>query len=332
MKEMGSMDGQQLSQSRALFTEPAQSISSLNRVNSPLSTEDVPFSSSVTASDWRGGLLSVIKEIRPEAACLRINDYGWHEAHARRSFFVPRICAMLVLEARDITKSYGSAEARVEALRGVDLQVTKGEWVAIMGPSGSGKSTLLNILGGIEVPTSGQALLESIDLATLTDDQRTLIRRQRIGFIFQSFNLLPTLTAEENVALPLVLDGVKPAEASARAIEKLTQVGVAHRRHHVPSAMSGGEQQRVAIARALAIEPALLMADEPTGNLDSANGAQVIRLLRQLVEERDHTIVMVTHDAEVASLADRIIHVRDGLIESEELVDADHRSSVAAHK
>jgi putative ABC transport system ATP-binding protein len=225
---------------------------------------------------------------------------------------------MLVLEARNLTKSYGTAEARVEALRGVDLQIQKGEWVAIMGPSGSGKSTLLNIVGGIETPSSGQVLLESVDLAMLDDDQRTLIRRQRIGFIFQSFNLLQTLTAEENVALPLVLDGVKPAEASERALEKLKQVGVAHRRHHVPSTMSGGEQQRVAIARALAIEPAILLADEPTGNLDSAMGAQVIRLMRQLVEDRQQTIVMVTHDPQVAALADRIVHVRDGLIESDE--------------
>lgn len=225
---------------------------------------------------------------------------------------------MLVLEARDLTKSYGTAEARVEALRGVDLQVSKGEWVAIMGPSGSGKSTLLNIVGGIEVPSTGQVLLEGIDLASLNDDQRTIMRRQRLGFIFQSFNLLPTLSAMENVALPLVLDGVKPADASQRAIQKLEQVGVAHRRNHVPGTLSGGEQQRVAIARALVIEPALLLADEPTGNLDSAMGAQVVRLMRQLVDEREQTIIMVTHDPQVAALADRIVRVRDGLIESDE--------------
>ena len=145
---------------------------------------------------------------------------------------------MLILEACDLTKTYGTADVRVQALRGVDLQVNKGEWVAIMGPSGSGKSTLLNIVGGIEVPSSGQVLLEGMDMATLNDDQRTIMRRQRIGFIFQSFNLLPTLTAEENVALPLVLDGIKPADASQRAIERLEQVGVAHQKtsraqHHV---------------------------------------------------------------------------------------------------
>lgn len=227
---------------------------------------------------------------------------------------------MLVLEARDLTKSYGTAEARVEALRGVDLEVSKGEWVAIMGPSGSGKSTLLNIVGGIETPSSGQVALEGVDLASLDDDQRTIMRRQRIGFIFQSFNLLPTLTAEENVALPLVLDGMKADEASRRALETLEQVGVAHRRHHVPGAMSGGEQQRVAIARALAIQPALLLADEPTGNLDSAMGTQVVKLLRKLVDDRQQTIIMVTHDPEVAAKADRIVKVRDGLIESDEPV------------
>jgi putative ABC transport system ATP-binding protein len=227
---------------------------------------------------------------------------------------------MLVLEARDLTKFYGVAEARVEALRGVDLDVSKGEWVAIMGPSGSGKSTLLNIVGGIETPSSGQVTLEGVDLASLDDDQRTIMRRQRLGFIFQSFNLLPTLTAEENVALPLVLDGMKADEASRRAIETLEQVGVAQRRHHVPGAMSGGEQQRVAIARALAIQPALLLADEPTGNLDSAMGTQVVKLLRKLVDDRQQTIIMVTHDPEVAAKADRIVKVRDGLIESDEAV------------
>jgi putative ABC transport system ATP-binding protein len=234
---------------------------------------------------------------------------------------------MQILEARDLTKVYGTDDVRVEALRGVDLSVNKGEWVAIMGPSGSGKSTLLNIVGGIEIPSTGQVLLEGIDMATLNDDQRTIMRRQRIGFIFQSFNLLPTLTAEENVALPLVLDGIKPNEASERAMERLEQVGVTHRRHHVPSTMSGGEQQRVAIARALAINPALLLADEPTGNLDSATGAQVVRLMRQLVDDRHHTIVMVTHDPQLATHADRIVRVRDGLIESDEAVLAGDREA-----
>jgi putative ABC transport system ATP-binding protein len=206
-----------------------------------------------------------------------------------------------VLETREVRKAFGSEEAKVEALRGVDLQIAAGEFVAIMGRSGSGKSTLLSLLGGVDLPTTGQILLEGKDLASMTDDERTLMRRQRIGFIFQSFNLLPILTAEENVALPLELDGVPAEEARTRAAAMLDAVGTLSRRHHLPSAMSGGEQQRVAIARALVIEPALLLADEPTGNLDSANGQRVTDLLRALVDDRGQTLV---------------IHLTDGLVDS----------------
>lgn len=222
---------------------------------------------------------------------------------------------MYIIEARGITKDFGDGEACVHALRGVDLQISPGEMVAIMGASGSGKSTLLHILGGVDVPSSGQVLLEGVDMATLNDDQRTLIRRQRLGFIFQQFNLLPTLTAEENVSLPLELDGKSTRESRAKALEALKLVAVAHRRTHIPSTMSGGEQQRVAIARALASEPALLLADEPTGNLDSANGRQVMALLKQLVEQHHQTIVMVTHDPNIAMQADRVVYVRDGLLD-----------------
>jgi len=225
---------------------------------------------------------------------------------------------MYVLETRGLKKNYGSeGEVCVHALRGVNLQVRKGELLAIMGPSGSGKSTLLHILGGVETPSSGQVLLEGVDLATLNDDQRTLIRRDRMGFIFQSFNLLPAFTAEENVALPLELGGTASAEARRRAAETLRLVGMSHRRDHVPSAMSGGEQQRVAIAR-LVMRPALLLADEPTGNLDSANGRQVTALLRRLATQEEQTIVMVTHDSNVAAQADRLVRLRDGLEETEE--------------
>lgn len=224
---------------------------------------------------------------------------------------------MYVLETRGLKKDYGTeGEVCVHALRGVDLQVRKGELLAIMGPSGSGKSTLLHILGGVESPSRGQVLLEGVDLATMNDDQRTLIRRERMGFIFQSFNLLPAFTAEENVALPLELGGTPTAEALRRAADTLRMVGVLHRRHHVPSTMSGGEQQRVAIARALVMRPALLLADEPTGNLDSANSRQVITLLRRLVTRDEQTIVMVTHDASVAAQADRLIRLCDGLEDS----------------
>ncbi|MBN1395616.1 MAG: ABC transporter ATP-binding protein [Pirellulales bacterium] len=230
---------------------------------------------------------------------------------------------MYVLETRGLKKDYGSdGEVCVHALRGIDLQVRKGELLAIMGPSGSGKSTLLHLLGGVETPTSGHVFLEGVDLATLSDDQRTIIRRERMGFIFQSFNLLPAFTAEENVALPLELGGLASGESRRRAEETLRMVGMSHRRHHVPSAMSGGEQQRVAIARALVMRPALLLADEPTGNLDSANGRQVTALLRRLVTQDEQTIVMVTHDAGVAAQADRLVRLRDGLEESNGRPDA----------
>lgn len=222
---------------------------------------------------------------------------------------------MHVIETRDLKKSYGSDDLCVHALRGINLKVPQGEFLAIMGPSGSGKSTLLHILGGVDVPTTGQVLLEGTDLASLDDDHRTMIRRERLGFIFQSFNLLPAFTAEENVALPLELGGIAPFDARQRAGETLELVGMWHRRTHVPTQLSGGEQQRVAIARALAMEPAVLLADEPTGNLDSANGQQVTSLLRNLVDQRKQTIVMVTHDDGVAHHADRIIRLRDGHIE-----------------
>ena len=225
---------------------------------------------------------------------------------------------MYVLETRQVRKSFGEGETLVEALRGVDMGVQAGEMLAIMGRSGSGKSTLLTLLGGVDVPTSGQVLLEGADLATLNDDERTLIRRRRIGFVFQAFNLLPILTAEENVALPLELDGVSSGKARETASRMLELVGLTSRRAHLPGKLSGGEQQRVAIARALAIEPAILLADEPTGNLDSANGKRITSVLRDLVDQHQQTIILVTHDVAVAAQADRVIHLSDGLIEREE--------------
>ena len=208
-----------------------------------------------------------------------------------------------------------AAALPIEALRGVDLKVARGEMVAITGPSGSGKSTLLHLLGGVNAPTAGQVLFEGTDLATLSDDQRTVLRRRRIGFVFQSFNLLPTLTAEENVALPLALDGVAGAEARRRAQEALALVNLSHRRNHLPSELSGGEQQRMAIARAWVIKPALLLADEPTGNLDSVNGREVVALLGSLAHEHGQTTVVVTHDPLVAARTDRRVGLRDGLVD-----------------
>jgi putative ABC transport system ATP-binding protein len=225
---------------------------------------------------------------------------------------------MHVLETRDVRKSFGEGEAAVEALRGVTLGVAPGEMLAIMGRSGSGKSTLLTLLGGVDTPTAGQVLLEGADLAQMDDDQRTLIRRRRIGFVFQAFNLLPILTAEENVSLPLELDGVPAAEARQRAQHVLELVGLTTRRDYLPGKLSGGEQQRVAIARALVINPAIVLADEPTGNLDSTNSKRITQVLRELVDRQKQTIVLVTHDPAVAEHADRVIFLHDGQIEREE--------------
>jgi putative ABC transport system ATP-binding protein len=220
-----------------------------------------------------------------------------------------------IYETRGLMRSYGSVEAPVHALRGVDLKIYKGELVAIIGRSGSGKSTLLHLLAGIDLPTDGQILLEGKDLAAMNDYERTLLRRTKIGFIFQAYYLLPNLTAEENVAMPLRLGGTPRAEALRRAAEKLERVGLDSRRTHLPSKMSGGEQQRTAIARALIIEPLVLLADEPTGNLDSQNAASVLDLISSLARARQTTVVMVTHDMDITRSASRVIRLSDGRVE-----------------
>ncbi len=222
---------------------------------------------------------------------------------------------MPIIETRNLKKQFGTGDVAVEVLKGVDLSIESGEFVALMGPSGSGKSTLMSILGGIEPPTSGEVILDGVDIAHLSDDERTLLRRRRIGFVFQAFNLIPTLSALENVALPLELDGVDSKEANRRAAEALERVELSHRASHIPSRLSGGEQQRVAIARALAIKPAILLADEPTGNLDSRQSTRVTSLLRGLASDHQQTIIMVTHDANVAKSAFRLLLFRDGSIE-----------------
>lgn len=227
---------------------------------------------------------------------------------------------MVILQVDDVRKAFAPAEAGgsgVTAVDGVDLAVERGEFVAITGSSGSGKSTLLHLLGGITRPTSGSVRLEGVDLATLDDEALAIVRRRRIGFVFQRYNLLPELSLVENVALPLVLDGVRDATAEARAHDALARVGMDHRAGHRPDALSGGEQQRGAIARALVAGPAIVLADEPTGALDSANSRRVIELFRELVARESQTVVLVTHDPAIAAGAPRVVRMRDGRVESD---------------
>jgi putative ABC transport system ATP-binding protein len=221
-----------------------------------------------------------------------------------------------LLEAVGLRKRYAMGEVSVEALRGVDFVVKRGEFVAIMGPSGSGKSTLLHLLGGLDDPTDGEVLLAGQPLAQLSDDRLTLIRRRQVGFVFQFFNLLPTLTAAENVALPLLIDGRRLEDYEDRIADLLALVGLADRAGHRPDQLSGGEQQRVAIARAFVTDPEVVLADEPTGNLDSAAGEEILRLLRRMRDEKGQTIVMVTHNEHAAEYADRIVRLRDGRTEA----------------
>jgi len=221
------------------------------------------------------------------------------------------------VQVDDLRKVFGAGENRVEALRGVSLCLTRGEFVAIMGPSGSGKSSLLHLIGGLDASTSGSVRIGGQDLQSLNDDQLALLRRRRIGFIFQAFNLLDVLTAEENVALPLLVDGVAEGEARRRALRTLKLMELDNRRKHLPAQLSGGEQQRVAIARALVTNPVLLLADEPTGNLDSLTGGQIMRVLKSLVDEQGQTILMVTHDVRYGAMANRLICLRDGQVVEE---------------
>ncbi len=221
---------------------------------------------------------------------------------------------MPILETDKLKKQYQMGEVTVDALAGVDFTVEQGEFVAIMGPSGSGKSTLLHLLGGLDGPSDGEVKLAGNQLSLLDDKQVTLIRRRNVGFIFQFFNLLPTLTAEENVSLPLLIDG-KNVKQHQQQVDRLMElVGLSDRKDHKPDQLSGGQQQRVAIARAFVSEPAIVLADEPTGNLDSKTGGEILQLLRRSCNELGQTIVMVTHDAFAASFADRIVFLMDGLL------------------
>jgi len=220
--------------------------------------------------------------------------------------------ANAAVDARGVARRYGEGETAVEALRGVDLEVRTGELVAVMGPSGSGKSTLMHILAGLDRPTEGTVEIAGTEITKLDDSQLTRLRREHIGFVFQFFNLLPMLDAEENVVLPLSIAGEKPDRAWLDAL--LTQMGLADRRRHRPSELSGGQQQRVAIARSLVTRPTILFADEPTGNLDSKTGGEILELMRASTDSYGQTTVMVTHEARAAAIADRILFLADGLI------------------
>lgn len=221
---------------------------------------------------------------------------------------------MAVLEAIGVTKQYNMGEVIVTALHEVSFDVAKGEFVAVMGPSGSGKSTLLHLLGGLDEPSSGEITLAGHPITQLSDDDVTVVRRRRVGFIFQFYNLVPTLTAAENVALPLLIDGQRIEKHQEKINRLLAMVGLADRRDHKPDQMSGGQQQRVAIARAFVNDPEIVLADEPTGNLDSQSGTAILELLRQSAEALQQTIVMVTHDPRAASYADRVVFLKDGRI------------------
>jgi putative ABC transport system ATP-binding protein len=241
----------------------------------------------------------------------------------------PTLVKAPAVAATAVTRRYGDGESAVDALRGVTLEVPAGQFTAVMGASGSGKSTLMHLLAGLDTPSSGTVEIGGEDITTMSDKQLTKLRRKHIGFVFQQFNLLPTLTAEENILLPLSIAGRKPEKGDLEAL--IARVGLEDRRRHRPSEMSGGQQQRVAIARALISSPTVLFADEPTGNLDSASGGEILALLREAVELDGQTTLMVTHDPRAAATADRVVFIADGRIVAD-LVEPTEADVLAAVK
>ncbi|EJP6473582.1 ABC transporter ATP-binding protein [Clostridium botulinum] len=224
---------------------------------------------------------------------------------------------MELLKVKNLCKSYGKGEIKVDALKNINLTINQGEFVAIVGPSGSGKSTLLHLLGGVDKPTSGEVNLEGTDIYSLKENELAILRRRKIGFIFQFYNLIPVLTAEENMEMPVLLDNKKPDK---KYMEELLDIlGLRERKNHLPSQLSGGQQQRVSIGRALANKPSIILADEPTGNLDSKNSKEIIELLRYSVKKYNQTLVLITHDLNIAKMADRVITIADGEVKGDEV-------------
>jgi len=235
-----------------------------------------------------------------------------------------------VIQLDSVTKVYSMGSVEVNALRGIDLKIEPGEFIAIMGPSGSGKSTLMNILGCLDQPSGGSYRLDGLSVAQMNDDQLAEVRNRKIGFVFQNYNLLARTSAIDNVEIPMVYAGVSLADRHRKAVDALKSVGLAERLHHKPNQLSGGEQQRVAIARSLVNEPSIILADEPTGNLDSRTGREIISIFQHLNRDRGMTIIFVTHDPEVAACTRRIVRLRDGLVVGEELVNQPCSSEVVA--
>ncbi|EDS78645.1 lipoprotein-releasing system ATP-binding protein LolD [Clostridium botulinum C str. Eklund] len=225
---------------------------------------------------------------------------------------------MELVRVENLCKSYGKGEVKVDALKNINMTINKGEFVAIVGASGSGKSTLLHLLGGVDIPTKGRVILDGVDIYSLKERELSILRRRKVGFIFQFYNLLPVLTAKENIEMPVLLDNKKMEKDYLE--ELLSILGLKDRQNHLPSQLSGGQQQRVSIGRALANKPSIIFADEPTGNLDTKNSKEIIELLRYSVKKYNQTLVLITHDLDIANIADRIITIEDGEIKSDEVI------------
>ena len=229
---------------------------------------------------------------------------------------------MELLKIENLCKSYGKGDIKVDALKDINLTINKGEFVAIVGPSGSGKSTLLHLIGGVDRPTSGKVILDGTDIYGLKEKELAILRRRKIGFIFQFYNLIPVLTAEENIEMPILLDNKKPDKDYMEDL--LDILGIKERKDHLPSELSGGQQQRVSIGRALANKPSLILADEPTGNLDSKNSKEIIELLRYSIKRYNQTLVLITHDLNIAKMADRVITITDGKVKGDEVMNGEN--------